>query len=229
MLLPRVNSFTGEWKKVVAEWGRMNGQYLSDYGDFPSWYVENSNSALFAAAAWKCGIPAICEIDVEKRQYTGKRGRPRSYNGRFDLEINFKDETYLIEAKRRFLSLSQSSYYSLRHGFIIDSLKSASKDIRSCQIAAKSFEMKTGALVFFAAIIEPDAHVRVARKYKVACDDLITSEIDKFSIHMTALANAEPSAHVNYAVFSNPVDSMRDWKELNWPAVCGVCAILNIS
>ena len=116
-----VNNFPASWRGIVEKWSEFNAQYYDQNSDLPAWYVENSNSALFSAAAWVEGHQALCEVDVDKKIYPGTPGRPASYPGRMDIELIVDEKIYWVEAKRRAFTLSRESNYSFRHAFLATS------------------------------------------------------------------------------------------------------------
>jgi len=74
-----VNNFPADWRGIVNRWGEYNANYYNRHEDLPAWYVENSNSALFSAAAWVEGHQALCEIDAEKKYYTSLTPKPEIF------------------------------------------------------------------------------------------------------------------------------------------------------
>lgn len=229
MTTTEINTFQGSWSKVIAKWGNMNREYLTKTGDFPAWYVENSNSALFSAAAWQCGYLALCEVDIEKQRYTGLPGRPKTTGGRFDIELHMGEGAYVIEAKKRHFSLSESSSYSLRHHYLKSSVEDASGDCRSCKKSAAEYEMNLAALIFFSCSVGYDAPERnLGKGYREAIFDLMTQEASAFENNMRELRLVPKSRLLGYSLFSNDPLSFdrKDWKGYPWPAMCGVIGIL---
>lgn len=222
------NNFPAGWRRMTDAWGDLNSRFFDLDGDLPAWYVENSNSALLSAAAWQCGYPAICEVDVEKKRYNGERGRPPAYAGRMDLEIHINGHRYWIEAKRRAFALSEGSTYSLRHGFLVESLRDAWGDARQCRNAAQEFTARMAAVVFFSAHIEADAAERLPGQGTPAIRErLIEIEIARMQQNMDALS-LEMDKAVYRAVFAQTDFGIhRGWQGYLWPAVFGMCAVLD--
>lgn len=213
---------------MTDAWGDLNSRYFELNDDLPAWYVENSNSALLSAAAWQCGYPAVCEVDVEKKRYTGERGRPAAYAGRMDLEVHIDDLRYWIEAKRRAFALSEDSSYSLRHGFLAESLHAAWGDASQCRSAAKEFAARMAAVVFFSAHIEADAAERQPVKDAPAMrEQLVEREIASMQKKMDALG-PEMGKAVYRAIFAQTDFGIhKGWQGYLWPAVFGMCAVLD--
>ncbi|MDF3608372.1 hypothetical protein PE067_20820 [Paracoccus sp. DMF-8] len=222
-----VNNFPAGWRKTVDTWSELNNRYYEHNDDLPAWYVENSNSALLSAAAWMNGYPAICEMDVEKKSYTGTRGRPRSYAGRMDIEIQFDNKVYWIEAKRRAFTLSQNSNYSFRHSFLASSVKDAMSNARQCRDVAHGFGVSMASVVFFSGHIESDAPERRGRDAPGRRAKLIHDETAALKENMKALSD-EICEDVYHAIYArNDVDIPRGWTDYHWPAAFGICAILD--
>lgn len=219
------NNFPAGWRKVVDTWGDLNNQYFKRDGDLPAWYVENSNSALFSAAAWIHGYPALCEMDVEKKLYTGDRGRPKSYAGRMDIELEINGIRYWVEAKRRAFALSEESQYSLRHSFLVNSLWDAWGDARQCRPAAQDFQARMVAVVFFSCHISleaPERHTNPSQR-----EQLLASEMEQMHSAINALAS-KMDRNVYRAVFAqNDFHIHRSWNDYLWPAAFGLCAIFD--
>lgn len=224
----RFNNFPAGWRRMIDTWGNLNSQYFDLDQDLPAWYVENSNSALLSAAAWQCGYPAICEVDVDKKYYTGERGRPASYSGRMDLELHVNGQRHWVEAKRRAFALSAESNYSLRHGFLVDSLRDAWGDARKCRNAAQAFDAKMVAIVFFSGHIGADAPERLQGQARPAHrQELINHEIEQLQTKITALGN-ELDRPAYRAIFSqSDLGIHRGWQGYDWPAVFGMCAAMD--
>ena len=222
------NNFPAGWRRMTDKWGNLNSQYFELDQDLPAWYVENSNSALLSAAAWQCGYPALCEVDVDKKYYTGERGRPASYAGRMDLEVHVNGQRHWVEAKRRAFALSGESTYSLRHGFLVDSLRDAWGDARKCRDAAQAFKAKMASIVFFSAHISADAPERLQGQGRPALrQELVKNEIEQVQIKITALAS-EMDIPVYRAIFSQiDFNIHRGWQGYDWPAVFGICAVMD--
>ena len=222
------NNFPAGWRRMADTWGNLNSRYFNLDQDLPAWYVENSNSALLSAAAWQCGYPAICEVDVDKKFYTGERGAPISYAGRMDLEIHVNDQRYWVEAKRRAFALSEDSNYSLRHSFLAESLRDAWSDVRKCRNAAQTFDARMVAIVFFSGHIGADASERQPGEGRPAIRQaLVSDEIKQMQNRITALGN-EMGRPAYRAIFSQSDFGIhRGWQGYNWPAVFGMCAIMD--
>lgn len=222
------NNFPAGWKKMTNTWGNLNSQYFDLDQDLPAWYVENSNSALLSAAAWQCKFPAICEVDVDKKFYTGERGAPASYSGRMDLEIHVKDQRYWVEAKRRAFELSEESKYSLGHRFLADSLRDAWGDARKCRKSAQEFGARMVAVVFFSGHIGADASERQPGEGRPAIRQArVSDEINKMQISMETLGK-EIGTTAYRAIFSQADFGIhKGWQGYDWPAVFGMCAIMD--
>lgn len=196
-----VNNFPTGWRGIVEKWAEFNARYYARYSDLPAWYVENSNSALFSAAAWTEGHLALCEVDIEKKYYTGKPGRPISYAGRMDIELTIGDEIYWIEAKRRAFSLSRKSSYSFRHAFLATSVLEAYDNTRQCKAATKEMDAKMASLVFFSGHIEPEIEERGADSTPQIRSEMVADEISALKENMRTLSR-EMGENVSHAVFS---------------------------
>ncbi len=221
----RFNNFPAGWRKIVDTWGDLNNQYSKRDGDLPAWYVENSNSALFSAAAWIQGYPALCEMDVEKKYYTGSRGRPKTYPRRMDIEVEINGTRYWVEAKRRAFALSEESQYSLRHSFLVNSLRDAWGDAGQCRPAAQDFQARMVAIVFFSCHIDPEAPERQASPSQR--EQLVASEIEQMHSATSALGS-EMGRNVYRAVFAQSQFHIhRGWNGHLWPAAFGLCAIFD--
>jgi hypothetical protein len=221
-----VNNFPAGWRGIVNKWGDFNANYYDRFQDLPAWYVENSNSALFSAAAWAKGHLALCEVDAEKKFYTGRPGRPATYPGRMDIELTIDDATYWIEAKRRAFSLSAGSDYSFRHSFLSASVKEASENTNQCQVAANALGCRVASLVFFSGHIRPDAPERAPETRPLMRSELIAAEIAALRTNMQDLGR-DLGAQVHHAVFSQrDCRIYQNWQYYYWPAAFGLCAII---
>lgn len=221
-----VNNFPAGWRGIVKKWGEFNANYYDQFQDLPAWYVENSNSALFSAAAWAEGHLALCEVDAEKKFYTGRPGRPASYPGRMDIELTIDDETYWIEAKRRAFSLSASSDYSFRHSFLSASVKEATENTKQCQEAANALGCCVASLVFFSGHIRPDAPERARGTPPLIRSELIAAETAALRENMQDLSR-DLGARVYHAVFSQlDCRIYQNWEGYYWPAAFGLCAVI---
>lgn len=228
MLEANINTFSDPWRSVVARWGKMNKACLKEIDDLPAWYVENSNSALFAAAAWLCGYPAICEIDIEKRKFNGRPGRPRTGSGRFDIEMHMGNSIYLIEAKKRHLSISADSHYSLRHSHLASAIDEASADCRACEKSARNLGMEMASLVFFSGSIDEDSEERKkVPGYRQAMSECLEAEIGKFKDNMEQLELPRGIRVLGYSLFANDPNQFnrKEWKGFSWPALFGVIGL----
>lgn len=224
------NNFPAGWRAIVNRWGELNNRYYEDNEDLPAWYVENSNSALLSAAAWMQGCPAICEMDVEKRSYTGERGRPRTYAGRMDMEVTVGDTTYWIEAKRRDFALSEQSNYSFRHSFLTAAIGDAIENARQCRHNANDFNAEMMSIVFFSGRIDPDAPERRGAGAPERRRNMVTNEIEKLLENMTNYRRErrESAGVIFYAVFRRvDFDIPRGWTDYPWPAAFGICAVID--
>jgi hypothetical protein len=205
----------------------MNSQYFDLHNDLPAWYVENSNSALLSVAAWQCGYPAICEVDVEKKHYSGERGRPPKRNGRVDLEIHINDSTYWVEAKRKYFSLSKRGRNSLRHSGLAGAIRAAWEDAGEPQKPPDGYPARRVAIVFFSAHFDSDAAERKwPQGSPKAREGLVAEEIEKMQTNMQALGQ-EMKATIHRAVFvQSDFGIHRGWQGYQWPAIFGMCAII---
>ncbi|WP_371056422.1 hypothetical protein [Rhodosalinus sp. K401] len=221
-----VNNFPASWRGIVNKWGEFNANYYDRFQDLPAWYVENSNSALFSAAAWAEGHLALCEVDAEKKFYTGRPGRPATYPGRMDIELTIDDGTYWIEAKRRAFSLSASSDYSFRHSFLSASVKEATENTTQCQEAANALDCCVASLVFFSGHIRPDAPERARGTPPLMRSELIAAETAALRANMQDLGR-DLGARVYHAVFSQrDCRIYHNWEGYYWPAAFGLCAVI---
>jgi len=222
-----VNNFPAGWRGIVKKWGEYNASYYQRNEDLPAWYVENSNSALFSAAAWAEGHQALCEVDAEKKRYTGGRGRPASYAGRMDIELTIDDQVYWIEAKRRAFSLGAGSKYSFRHSFLAASVREASNNAKQSETAAIALRSNLASLVFFSGHIQPDAIERAPGSTPLIRSAMITAEIAALRANMQDLGR-EFGVRIYHAVFSQRDCVIRkNWQDYYWPAAFGLCAIIH--
>ncbi|NPD16507.1 hypothetical protein HOY34_15040 [Xinfangfangia sp. D13-10-4-6] len=222
-----VNNFPEDWRGIVKKWASLNIGYYDRHSDLPAWYVENSNSALFAAAAWAEGHYALCEVDVEKKYYTGRAGRPASYAGRMDIELTIGEEVYWIEAKRRAFSLGEESNYSFRHSFMNASVEEAYANARQCRPAARDMGAKVASLVFFSGHIEPDMAERGAGATPRLREQLIASEVAALRHKMRELSD-KMNGRVFHAIFSQrDCRIYANWQGYYWPAAFGVAAVID--
>lgn len=222
-----VNNFPAGWRGVVNKWGEFNANYYDQFQDLPAWYVENSNSALFSAAAWAEGHLALCEVDAEKKFYTGRPGRPATYPGRMDIELTIDDETYWVEAKRRAFSLGAGSDYSFRHSFLATSVREASDNTMQCQVAATALGCNLASLVFFSGHILPEARERVRGSTPQMRSEMVADEIAALRTNMQDLGR-DFGARIYHAVFSQrDYVISRNWQDYYWPAAFGLCAIIH--
>lgn len=221
-----VNNFPAGWRSIVNKWAKYNASYYDRHQDIPAWYVENSNSALFAAAAWAEGHQALCEVDAEKKYYTGRQGRPATYSGRMDIELTIHDQIYWIEAKRRAFSLGAASDYSFRHSFLAASVREAADNARQCETAATALQSKLASLVFFSGHIQPDAHERVPGSTPKMRSEMVAAEVTSLRANMRRLGE-ELNARIYHAVFSQGDFGIHHcWRDYYWPAAFGICAII---
>jgi hypothetical protein len=221
-----VNNFPAGWRGIVSKWGEYNASYYQRNQDLPAWYVENSNSALFSAAAWAEGHQALCEVDAEKKFYTGRPGRPATYSGRMDIELTIGDQAYWVEAKRRAFSLSAGSDYSFRHSFLAASVREASDNTNQCQVAANALGCRLASLVFFSGHIQPDALERAPRSTPLMRSQMIAAEIAALRINMQDLGQ-DLGTRIYQAVFSQREFRIyQNWQDYYWPAAFGICAVI---
>lgn len=222
-----VNNFPEGWRGIVKRWADLNNEYYNRHTDIPAWYVENSNSALFAAAAWAEGSFAICEVDVEKKYYTGRSGRPASYAGRMDIELTMGQEIYWIEAKRRAFSLGEESSYSFRHSFMNTSVKEAYSNARQCRPAARDMGAKMASLVFFSGHVEPDMAERGRGATPRLREQLIEREVAALRHNLRELDD-EMNGKVFHAIFSQrDCRIYANWQGYYWPAAFGVAGVID--
>jgi hypothetical protein len=93
--LPDFELILKNWCKTIIRWCEQMG-----WDDVPWWYGERSSLGLFALAAWVAGAVPLEEYSTEK----GK-GRGR-WPGRGDLLLQIKERDYIIEAKQKWISIS---------------------------------------------------------------------------------------------------------------------------
>lgn len=209
---------------MINRWGELNSEYFEIHDDLPAWYVESSNAALLAVAAWQCKYHAICEVDIQKIKYNGKPGRPGSYAGRLDMALHVDGQEYWLEAKRRAFSLSKENNYSLRYGGLARLLREALNDVDKVSGAAQAYDARLVAAVFFSGHIEPGAKERKSGQDSI--ESLVSSELNSMHDNMSALA-VEKNCSVLRAVFTqNLLNPTRQWADYIWPAVFGICAII---
>lgn len=221
-----VNNFPTGWRGIVNKWGEFNANYYDRHQDLPAWYVENSNSALFSAAAWAEGHQALCEVDAEKKYYTGRQGRPVTYSGRMDIELTINDQLYWIEAKRRAFSLGAGSNYSFRHSFLAASVREALNNTMQCQVAADALGCNLASVVFFSGHIQPEALERAQGSTPLMRSEMVAAEIAALRTNMQDLGR-DLGARIYHAVFSQRDFRMyRNWQEYYWPAAFGLCAVI---
>lgn len=221
-----VNNFPAGWRGIVNKWGEYNASYYHRNQDLPAWYVENSNSALFSAAAWAEGHQALCEVDAEKKYYNGRRGRPTTYSGRMDIELTIDDRLYWIEAKRRAFSLGAESDFSFRHSFLAASVREASDNAKQCQTAAIALGSNLASLVFFSGHIQPDALERVPGSTPQIRSEMIATEIAVLRANMQDLGR-DLGVRIYHAVFSQrDCRIYQNWQDYYWPAAFGICAVI---
>ena len=86
-----------ELRPVLIKWCNLNKVYLNKtQPDCAWWYNERASISILAAAAWKCGYPALEEFSTEKRRFKRYAYEP----GRCDLKIHIGSEDYQFEAKQ---------------------------------------------------------------------------------------------------------------------------------
>ena len=222
-----VNNFPAGWRGIVNKWGEFNSRYYDRHQDLPAWYVENSNSALFSAAAWAEGHQALCEVDAEKKYYTGRQGRPTTYSGRMDIELTIGDHTYWIEAKRRAFSLGEASNYAFRHSFLTASVHEARDNARQCRDAAVALGADVASLVFFSGHIAPEAEERAQSSTPQMRSEMVASEITALRENMRELGRSL-NARVYHGVFSQRDHRIyQNWQDYHWPAAFGLCAVID--
>lgn len=222
-----VNNFPAGWRRIVNKWGEFNASYYEQHHDLPAWYVENSNSALFSAAAWATGHLALCEVDAEKKYYTGRPGRPATYSGRMDIELTINDRLYWIEAKRRAFSLGRGSDYSFRHSFLAASAREASDNARQCRTAATALQCNLASFVFFSGHIQPEAIERVPGSTPDLRSEMVATEIAALRGNMRDLGQ-NLGTRIYHAVFSQrDFRIYQNWQDYYWPAAFGICAVIH--
>jgi hypothetical protein len=132
-----------ELKPVLKKWCELNRVYLNKAEpDCAWWYNERASISILAAAAWKCGYPALEEFSTEKRKFKRDEHKP----GRCDLKIHVGSKDFQFEAKQVWARLGnirekddiQSIYKSMlgslrraRHG----AGRLGSKDVRRLGIS----------------------------------------------------------------------------------------------
>jgi hypothetical protein len=223
------NSFVGSWKKVIASWGEMNSHYVNEFHDLPAWYVENANTSMLSAAAWKCGHPSMCEPNVNKRKFTGRPGRPKEYVGRLDMEIYIDGNWMWLEAKKRHFNLSnlgrKKSESSERLAKLIEY---ARNEARGSTKDAESAGWDVAALSFFSASILEDARERSddatdrrgmgkEAACRIAVDEELGAMIDGVRAYEASLGQ-----RVELAIFRNEDTRLQSWKGSDFPAAFGV-------
>jgi hypothetical protein len=222
-----VNNFPAGWRGIVNRWGEFNSKYFDKHQDLPAWYVENSNSALFSAAAWAEGHQALCEVDAEKKFYTGRQGAPTSYPGRMDIKLTIGDQMHFIEAKRRAFSLGEASNYAFRHAYLKASVHEARDNVRQCRNAASALGAGVASLVFFSGHIALDAEERAQGSTPQMRSEMVAAEITALRENMRELGR-NLNAPVYHAVFSQrDYRIYQNWNEYHWPAAFGLCAVID--
>lgn len=223
----RANNFPAGWRKTVNQWARLNDRYFAENSDLPAWYVENSNSALFSAAAWMTGYAAICEVDVDKRKDTGKPGRPKNYGGRVDMEIQMGDCTYWVEAKRKCFEISETSRYALRHSYLSAGLLEAQNDIENVRDNDVSSPISKVSMTFFAGYIPEDAPCRTGENVIQRRSELVDEEVHQHLSNIKKLKD-ETGQDVYTSVFSqSDLSISKFWSGCSFPVLFGVCAIID--
>lgn len=96
--LPDFELILKNWCKTVVRWCEQ-----MEWEDVPWWYGERSSLGLFALAAWGVGAVPLEEYSTMK----GKGGG--SYTGRGDLLISSSKKRYIIEAKQKWISISNQA------------------------------------------------------------------------------------------------------------------------
>jgi len=221
------NMFPKDWQNIVKRWGEYNVEYYEKNEDLPAWYVENSNSALFSAAAWAEGHQALCEVDADKKHFTGQRGRPVTYSGRVDIELTLHEQMYLIEAKRKAFSLGKDSRHSFSHASLAASIEEAQRNARQCFNRACDLNAKTASIVFFSGHIDPEAPERGENSSPKMRSEMVGLEISKLRENMEKLGK-KLEREVYYAVFfRGDYRIYKDWQGLRWPAAFGLCALID--
>jgi hypothetical protein len=173
------NTFQGNWKRLIDKWAAMNIEFLALTDELPAWYVENTNTALLAAAAWSCGFAAVCELDTKKQRRTGKRGEPTQIDGRVDIVLKMDNTTTWVEAKKLNFDLSKVSESRGEIGRLNRSLQSAWREALNCQSDANEYGASIGALTFFSGTLSPEYFGRGKRHSKRR--DLITGRLKSWN------------------------------------------------
>jgi hypothetical protein len=223
------NNFEGKWRKIVDAWAAMNATYVSEFGDLPAWYVENSNTALLSAAAWKCGCPALCEPDVSKQRFTGRPGRPAEYVGRLDMEIHIDDSWTWIEAKKsHFQYTHKVDGRSDRRSRLVNLIDGARKSATNSSKAAKKFGWNVLAMGFFSASVTQDSlerrddrSLRNGLGKEAAVERAITSE-NQAMIERLERYRIENDSSLRYAVYRNSSSRLQGWVDSDYPAAFGL-------
>lgn len=219
----RACAFEGDWKRVVLEWAKLNDQYLHECADFPAWYIENSNTALLSAAAWRCGFTSLCEPGIDKQEFKGRPGRPREYAGRVDMEIYIEDQWVLLEAKKEHFRLTNSPHHRASRRERLANLYDRSlKGAKGSRRAASGAGCHVKGLGFFSAGIGSDSverrddnRLREGLGKEEAVKKAIADEVDRL---------CEGISHLNacYAIFTSKAVRLQNWAGAEFPAAFGL-------
>jgi len=224
-----VNTFDGDWKKVVNKWALMNGHYVAEFGDLPAWYVETSNTAMLAAAAWQCGCPALCEPRINKQKFTGRPGRPKTYVGRLDMEIYIDDHWTWVEAKKDHFQFTQKKDgRSERRQRFVNLIESSRKSAENSASSAKECGWNVSAAAFFSASVVADSVERGDDKSardglgkEDAVSRAINSEIEAM-LERLEKYKLKTGASLKVAVFGNTNSRLQEWTTVDYPAAFGI-------
>ncbi|MDR5655186.1 hypothetical protein RGD00_21480 [Xinfangfangia sp. LG-4] len=209
-------------------WAAMNATYVTQFGDLPAWYVENSNTAMLAAAAWQCNCPALCEPNVDKQKFTGRPGRPKSFVGRLDMELYVEDSWLWIEAKKdHFLYTYRADGRSDRRKRLVNLIDRSRRFAKESKKAAEADGWSVVAAAFFSASVAAnsiergkDRSLRDGFGKEDAVNRAIYSEnaamIEKLESYRLEVSSLQ------YAVFRNTNTRLQEWAGVEYPAAFGI-------
>jgi hypothetical protein len=148
-----INTFSGGWELVTAEWLAMNDRFLSEMDDFPPWYSEASNMAMLSSAIWKAGGLAAVEFHTER--YVTER----KSNGLVDGEFRVGDKNYWVEAKFVDARIpDRQGTMFLRHYRVGKAVGSACTQLKQCDATARNY--RRSCIFFFAGSLSEGSTMR---------------------------------------------------------------------
>jgi len=187
------NSFSDpSWKKIIDKYAELNTRYLEYAADAAYWYSEMTNTGLLSTAAWMCNIPAIIEVQEEKRIYNDRPGRPGPSTGRVDLFF-YPDGNHgeWIETKSlvRPLDISQGERKRRVIRGLNKRLGEALESARQCQTTAQRLGGRVVALVFVPFVLNSNYYGQGRRsgprqeRAREACELLQDFSVEKNCSH----------------------------------------------